>query len=67
VHAVTSLMPWPLMQIRTQIAKEMTEDLKNVSEENALLLRESLSVSLSKMLLVDDSADGPNPPGDAAP
>lgn len=36
-----------IMAIRTQIAKEMTSDLKNVSEENALLMRESITLSFS--------------------
>ena len=35
------------MQIRSQVAVEFIEDLKEVSEENSLLLRESLVTSLS--------------------
>ena len=37
------------LQIRSQLAAEFTSDLKGVSEENASLLRESLSSSLEKM------------------
>ena len=37
------------LQIRKQLASEFTSDLKGVSEENASLLRESLSSSLEKM------------------
>ena len=36
-------------QIRKQLASEFTSDLKGVGEENASLLRESLSSSLEKM------------------
>ena len=35
------------MQIRSQVASEFIDDLKEVSEENSLLLRESLVTSLS--------------------
>ena len=37
------------LQIRKQLATEWMSDLKGVSEENASLLRESLSSSLEKM------------------
>ena len=37
------------LQIRKQLAKEWVSDLNGVSEENASLLRESLSSSLEKM------------------
>lgn len=36
-----------IMEIRTQIAKEWIEDLGLVSEENSLLMRETLTSSLS--------------------
>jgi hypothetical protein len=35
-----------IMDIRSQLAKEWMEDLSDVSEENALLLRESAAASL---------------------
>lgn len=35
------------LQIRSQIAKEMTQDLKDVSQENTGLLRETLTISFS--------------------
>ena len=37
------------VQIRKQLALEFTSDLTGVAEENASLLRESLSSSLEKM------------------
>ena len=37
-----------IMDIRSQLAKEWVEDLSDVSEENALLLRESAAASLAK-------------------
>lgn len=36
-----------IMDIRSQIAKEMTQDLKDVSQENTGLLRETLTISFS--------------------
>ena len=36
-----------VLQIRSQVALEFIEDLHQVSEENSLLLRESLTASLS--------------------
>jgi hypothetical protein len=36
-----------IMEIRTQIAKEMIQELQAVSEENSLLMRETLTSSLS--------------------
>ncbi len=36
-----------VLQIRTQIANEMIDDLKDIAEENSLLMRESLFASLS--------------------
>lgn len=36
-----------IMEIRSQIAKEWIEELKTVSEENALLLRETVTSSFS--------------------
>ena len=36
-----------LLQIRTQLAKEMTQDLSDVAEENALLMRETIAASFS--------------------
>ena len=35
-----------IMDIRSQLAREWAEDLSDVSEENALLLRESAAASL---------------------
>ena len=35
-----------IMDIRSQLAKEWVEDLSDVSEENALLLRETAAASL---------------------
>ncbi len=37
-----------IMDIRSQLAREWAEDLSDVSEENALLLRESAAASLRK-------------------
>lgn len=42
-----SLHHTPLPQIRTQISREFVQDLQAIAEENAILLRETLSVSLS--------------------
>lgn len=42
----STLFDWSV-QIRSHIASEMIEDLKQVSEENSTLLRESLVTSLS--------------------
>ena len=36
-----------MLQIRSQVALEFIEDLQQVSEENSLLLRESLTTSFS--------------------
>eukprot|EP00884_Botryococcus_braunii_P000401 jgi/Botrbrau1/10361/Bobra.0321s0035.1 len=44
-----------IMDIRTQIAKEMTSDLKNIGEENAALMRETLQISF----LLDQVAEHP--------
>ena len=44
-------------QIRTQLAKEWQSDLGGVSEENAGLLRESLTSSLDKMFTAPSSSD----------
>jgi hypothetical protein len=44
-----------IMEIRSQIAKEWIEELTLVSEENSLLMRETLATSLSMDL--DDSED----------
>ena len=41
------------LQIRTQIANEMIDDLKDIAEENSLLMRESLFASLSLEQVVD--------------
>ena len=35
------------VQIRSQLANEMIDDLKNIAEENALLMRESLTFAFS--------------------
>lgn len=42
-----------MLQIRTQIANEMIDDLKDIAEENSLLMRESLFASLSLEQVVD--------------
>ncbi len=42
-----------MLQIRTQIAKEMTEDLSNIAEENSLLMRETLVTAFSLDNVVD--------------
>lgn len=49
-----------IMEIRTQIAKEMIEDLKQVSEENALLMRETVlsSFSLDNVTVAEGGEDG---------
>ncbi len=49
-------------QIRSQIAKEMIEDLKNVAEENALLMRESVTVAFSLDNVVDHPLSRQGPP-----
>lgn len=36
-----------MVQIRSQLAREFIQDLSDVSEENSVLLRESLTSSLS--------------------
>ncbi len=36
-----------MLQIRTAIAKEMVQDLSNISEENSLLMRETIQQSFS--------------------
>lgn len=46
MHGVHSAMI-ACTQIRTQISREFVQDLQAVAEENAILLRETLSVSLS--------------------
>ena len=47
-----------VMEIRGQIAKEMIQDLMQVSEENSLLMRETLLTSLSLDLEADDPGNG---------
>lgn len=49
-----------IMEIRTQLAKEMIEDLKQVSEENALLMRETVvsSFSLDNVTVAEEGEDG---------
>ena len=53
-----------VMEIRTQIAKEWIEEMKSVSEENALLMRETVlsSFSLNDIPVVDP-ADMPGAKG----
>lgn len=46
-------------QIRTQIAKEMTSDLKAIGEENAVLLRETLQVSFMLEPVVEHPLEAP--------
>ena len=41
------------MQIRTQIASEMIDDLKDIAEENALLMRESIAGMFSLEQVVE--------------
>lgn len=45
-----------VMEIRTQVAKEYIEELKTVSEENALLMRETVlsSFSLKDLPVVEE-------------
>ena len=45
-----------VMEVRGQLAKEMIQDLQQVSEENSLLMRETLLTSLS-LDLGDDEGD----------
>ena len=40
-------------QIRTQLASEMIDDLKDIAEENSLLLRETIFSSFSLDHVVD--------------
>lgn len=47
-----------VMEIRSQIAKEWIDELKAVSEENALLMRESLVNSFTLENVVSDSESG---------
>lgn len=46
-----------IMEIRSQIAKEWIEELKSVSEENALLMRETVlsSFSMEELPVADDT------------
>ena len=41
------------LQIRTQIAGEMIDDLKDIAEENALLMRESIAGMFSLEQVVE--------------
>lgn len=41
------------LQIRTQIASEMIDDLKDIAEENALLMRESIAGMFSLEQVVE--------------
>ena len=41
------------VQIRTQIAKEMVQDLGNIAEENSLLMRETLFLAFNLDNVVD--------------
>lgn len=54
-----------IMEIRSQIAKEWIEELKQVSEENAILMRETVTTSfvLANLAVVDPSQahDGTHP------
>ena len=45
-----------VMEVRTQIAKEWVEEMKTVSEENALLMRETVlsSFSLADLPVVEE-------------
>ena len=57
-----------VMEIRSQLAREMAQDLAGVAEENALLMRETLASSLAAAFAaepaagalpsIDDSAGG---------
>ncbi len=53
-------------QIRTQVAKEMTDDLRNIAEENALLMRESLTFAFSLDHVVDHPLERSGGPNEAA-
>ena len=52
-----------IMEIRSQIAKEWIEELKSVSEENALLMRETVLSSFS----MDDLPVAESPPSGSHP
>ncbi len=45
----------PCTQIRSQISQEFVQDLQAIAEENSILLRETLAVSLS----LDATAEHP--------
>lgn len=51
---------WPL-QIRSQLAKEFIQDLEQIAEENSLLLRETLQMSLASVVEVEEPILPPPP------
>lgn len=56
-HAYMADVQLDGLQIRTQIAKEMTKDLQEISQENASLMRESLSISFNLANIVAHPTD----------
>ena len=46
-----------LLQVRTQLAKEFVQDLQDIAEENALLMRETVTQSFT--LSLDNVVDHP--------
>lgn len=52
-----------ILEIRSQIAKEWIEELKSVSEENALIMRETVvsSFSMENIPVVEDSSNTTHP------
>ena len=60
-----SMFTWWPAQIRKQLAKEWVADLAGVPEENASLLRESLTSSLDKLFSVSSSDEDEDPDGGA--
>jgi hypothetical protein len=48
-----------VMEIRSQLAREMAQDLAGVAEENALLMRETLASSLAAAFAAGPAAGAP--------
>ena len=59
LHRTAAPYPQRIMEIRSQIAKEWAEDLRQVSEENSLLMRETLASSFSLSNLATATAEPP--------
>ncbi len=55
------------VQIRTQIAQEMVQDLGNIAEENSLLMRETLFLAFNLDNVVDHplNQEEGTPPSDS--